>query len=220
MALLERVATLIRANLNDLIDRAEDPEKLIKQIILDMENQLIQVKTKVAVALADRQMLEKKRKETEDKAAEWMQKAELALEKEKEDLARAALDRSISNKQLAESLKQQEIEHQAQVEILKSSFKTLSEKLAEAQSKRDLLIAQYRRARMMHKAVEIPVAGREEPQNTSLHPFVEGATGMESLNTIKADLTGDDIENKFASLEKEDQVERLLAELKARRSKP
>src|SRR5512136_83665 len=108
MALLERVSTLIKANLNDLIERAEDPEKLIKQVILDMENQLIQVKTQVAVALADQHLLEKRRKEMEDKAAEWMQKAELAVSKEKEDLARSALERSIGHRQLAESFKQQE----------------------------------------------------------------------------------------------------------------
>ena len=62
MGLLERVSTLIRANLNDLIDRAEDPEKMIKQVILDMENQLLQVKTQVAVSIADQHMLEKKAK--------------------------------------------------------------------------------------------------------------------------------------------------------------
>jgi phage shock protein A len=218
MALLERVTTLIRANLNDLIDKAEDPEKMIKQVILDMENQLIQVKTQVAVAIADRHLLEKKRKETEEKAAEWMQKAELAIDKEKEDLARAALERSISCKQMVENIKQQEADQQAQAEILKSSLKTLGEKLAEAQSKRDLLIAQQRRARMMHKT-EAPIGGGDESLNASLDHFGDGVTRLESLNKIKANLVGDEIENKIASLEKEEQVDRLLAELKARRTK-
>jgi phage shock protein A len=77
MAVLDRVATLVRANLNDLIDRAEDPEKMIKQVILDMENQLLQVKTQVAVAMADQHLLRKKQQEQEDRAAEWMRKAEL-----------------------------------------------------------------------------------------------------------------------------------------------
>ncbi len=63
MALLERVGTLLRANLNDLIEKAEDPEKLLKQLILDMENQLMQVKTQVAIAIADQHVLDKKRKE-------------------------------------------------------------------------------------------------------------------------------------------------------------
>ena len=79
MALLERVSTLIRANLNDLIDKAEDPEKMIKQVILDMQNQLLQVKTQVAIAIADQHLLEKRRKENEEKTADWMRKAELAV---------------------------------------------------------------------------------------------------------------------------------------------
>ena len=70
MALLERVSTLVRANLNDLIDKAEEPEKMIKQIILDMQNQLMQVKTQVAIAIADEHLLEKKKKENQDKQAE------------------------------------------------------------------------------------------------------------------------------------------------------
>ena len=72
MALLERVATLVRANLNDLVDKAEHPEKMIKQVILDMQNQLLQVKTQVAIAIADQHLLTKKQKENEDKVAEWM----------------------------------------------------------------------------------------------------------------------------------------------------
>ena len=81
MALLERVATLMRANLNDLIDKAEDPEKMIKQVILDMQNQLLQVKTQVAISIADQHLLEKKQKESQDRASEWMRKAELAVDK-------------------------------------------------------------------------------------------------------------------------------------------
>ncbi len=78
---LERVSTLLRANLNDLIDRAEDPQKLLRQLVLDMENQLMQVKTQVAIAIADQHLLEKKRKEHMDGAAEWRSKAELAVRK-------------------------------------------------------------------------------------------------------------------------------------------
>src|SRR5258708_8127552 len=81
MALLERVSTLMRANLNDLIDKAEDPEKMIKQVILDMQNQLLQVKTQAAISIADQHLLEKKQKESQDKNTEWMRKAELAGDK-------------------------------------------------------------------------------------------------------------------------------------------
>ena len=72
MGLLERVGTLIRANLNDMIDRAEDPEKMIKQVIMDMENQYLQVKTQVAVSIADQHLLEKKLRENEDSGKDWM----------------------------------------------------------------------------------------------------------------------------------------------------
>ena len=88
MGLLERVSTLIRANLNDMIDRAEDPEKMIKQVILDMENQYLQVKTQVAVSIADQHILEKKQREQEDTAKDWMRKAEIAVDKAQDDLAR------------------------------------------------------------------------------------------------------------------------------------
>src|ERR1700741_2034931 len=101
MAVLDRVATLVRANLNDLIDRAEDPEKMIKQVILDMENQLLQVKTQVAISMAGQHLLKKKQQEQKDKGAEWMRKAELAVDKGQDDLARAALERYQSAATLA-----------------------------------------------------------------------------------------------------------------------
>lgn len=91
MALLERVGTLLRANINDLIERAEDPEKLAKQLVLDMENQLLQVKTQVAIAIADQHLLQKKLKEHGDAMNQWNRKAELAVQKQQDDLARAAL---------------------------------------------------------------------------------------------------------------------------------
>src|ERR1044071_4314532 len=99
MALLERVSTLIRANLNDLIDKAEEPEKMLKQVILDMQNQLMQVKTQVAIAIADQHVLEKKKRENAEKETEWMRKAELAVDKKQDDLARAALERAMGYKQ-------------------------------------------------------------------------------------------------------------------------
>src|SRR3954466_14624871 len=95
MSLLDRVSTLLRANLNDLVEKAEDPEKLLKQLLLDMENQLMQVKTQVAIAIADQHLLEKKRKENLDTQQDWVRKAELALRKGEKTLARMALPRSL-----------------------------------------------------------------------------------------------------------------------------
>src|ERR1051326_6438664 len=153
MALLERVSTLIRANLNDLVEKAEDPEKLLKQVILDMQNQLLQVKTQVAIAIADQHLLEKKQTENQDKHGEWMRKAELAVHKKNdEELGRAALDRALSYKNMAESFAQQVADEKTQVENLKSAFRRLEQKLAEAEAKCELLIAQHRRSRTAQKA--------------------------------------------------------------------
>jgi phage shock protein A len=217
MALLERVSTLIRANLNDLIARAEDPEKLIKQVILDMENQLIQVKTQVAVALADQHMLEKKRKEIEQKAAEWMQKAELAVDKEKDDLARAALERSVTHQKMAENFKEQEADQKAQAETMKSSLKRLGEKLSEAHTKCDLLAAQHRRARGLSKAGDAHIEFEKQTRSASLDNLEGEIAHSDAASRAKAELIGDDVDDKFASMEREDQIGRLLSELKARR---
>src|SRR5688572_28922569 len=103
MALLERVATLVRANLNDLIDKAEDPEKMIKQVILDMQNQLLQVKTQVAISIADQHVLEKKLKENEEGDQQWMRRAEMAFDKKDDSLARSAVERSMSHQAMAAS---------------------------------------------------------------------------------------------------------------------
>jgi len=152
MALLERVSTLVRANINDLIDKAEEPEKMIKQVILDMQNQLLQVKTQVAIAIADQHLLEKRQKENEDKTAEWMRKAELAVTKKEDDLARAALHRVESYREMAGNFLQQVADQKAQVENLKTALRQLEQKLTEATGKADLLMAQQRRARAVGKA--------------------------------------------------------------------
>ena len=158
MAVLERVATLVRANLNDLIDRAEDPEKMIKQVILDMENQLVQVKTQVAIAMADQHLLQKKQSEHEDKAAEWMRKAELAVDKGQDDLARAALERYQSLTKLAESFTRQLADQKGQVDTLRRALDQLDQKLGEARGKSDVMLAQHRRARALEKANDAQLA--------------------------------------------------------------
>src|SRR5262249_36117479 len=103
MALLERVATLVRANLNDLVDKAEDPEKMIKQVILDMQNQLLQVKTQVAISMADQHVLERKLQESQESEQQWLRRAEMAVDKQDDNLARAAVERAMSYKSMTES---------------------------------------------------------------------------------------------------------------------
>jgi phage shock protein A len=219
MALLERVATLVRANLNDLIDKAEDPEKMIKQVILDMQNQLLQVKTQVAIAIADQHLLEKKQKENQDAAAEWVRKAELAVDKKRDDnLARVALERSISYKELAESFTQQVADQKAQVETLRSALGKLEQKLAEAQNKSDLLIAQHRRARALGKASDAQRSMGDGSKAAAYDRMKRRVAHDEAVSQAKADMVADNVDDKFAALEKEEAIEKLLAEIKSKRA--
>lgn len=217
MALLERVSTLVRANLNDLIDKAEDPEKMIKQVILDMQNQLLQVKTQVAIAIADEHLLRKKQKENEDAAAEWMRKAELAVEKKQDDLARAALERTRSHRQIGESFAQQVADQAAQVENLKGALTKLEVKLSEAQTKSELLIAQHRRSRALNKAGDAQLKMGDRSKEVTFDRLKSKVQHAEALSQAKAELLADDTEEKLGALEKEDEVEKLLAEIKARK---
>jgi len=216
MALLERVSTLVRANLNDLIDKAEHPEKMIKQVILDMQNQLLQVKTQVAIAIADQHLLEKKQKENEDKVAEWMRKAELAVGKSQDDLARAALQRVESYRELSEGFAQQVVDQKAQVENLKTALRQLEQKLTEAQAKSDLLIAQHRRARAVSKASDAKLAGGNGSSAAAFDRMKHKVAHSAATATAKAELAADNLEDRLAALEKEDRIEQLLAELKAK----
>jgi phage shock protein A len=217
MALLERVGTLVRANLNDLIDKAEDPEKMIKQVIVDMENQLLQVKTQVAISIADQHVLEKKQKENEEAEQQWKRRAEMAVDKADDTLARSAIERSMSYHSMAESFQQQVEDQKAQVENLKTALLKLQQKLAEAKSKSDMLIAQHRRSRAMGKAND---AGRAMGDGSNAAAFDRMKAKVhhtEATAQASSELLSDDVEGKFAAMEKEGEIDRLLAELKAKR---
>jgi len=217
MALQERVSTLVRANLNDLIDKAEHPEKMIKQVIIDMQNQLLQVKTQVAIAIADQHLLEQKQKENGDKVSEWMRKAELAVDKKQDDLARVALQRVESCRDLSDGFGQQVTDQKAQVENLKTALRQLEQKLTEAQAKADLLIAQHRRARAVGKASDAKLAIGDNSKAATFDRMKRKVAHSEAMSQAKSEIAGDNVEERLAALEKEDRIEQLLVELKAKR---
>lgn len=219
MALLERVATLIRANLNDLIDKAEEPEKMIKQVILDMQNQLMQVKTQVAIAIADQHLLLKKQKENEQAADEWVRKAEMAVDKTHDDLARAAIERSMTARSIAASFAEQVADQTTQVENLKNALRKLELKLAEAQNKSDVLIAQHRRARALNRAGDAQLKIGDGSKEAAFDRVKNKVQHEEALSHAKNELAVDTIDDRLAALEKEDAVEKLLGEIKQRKGK-
>jgi phage shock protein A len=216
MGLLERVTTLIRANLNDLIDRAEDPEKMIKQVILDMENQFVQLKTQVAISIADLHLLDQKRKENEDVMAEWLRRAEKAVDKQHDDLARSALERYRSSRQLVDNFQQQVNEQKIQVETLKSALHKLEQKLVESKSKKDLLLARHRRARAGAKAHRAQTAIGGHSSSAALERLRDKIHHSEAVVQAEAELS-DELSDPFVDLEKNDEIEKLLAEIKQRR---
>jgi phage shock protein A len=220
MGLLERVSTLIRANINDLVDRAEDPEKMIKQVILDMENQYLQVKTQVAVSIADQHMLEKKLRENEDTARDWMRKAEVSVDKSQDDLARAALDRFQTSHRLAQSYREQVDDQKAQVETLKGALMKLEQKLDEAKSKRDLLLARHRRSLSLGKAARAQTMLGDNSKSATFERLKDRVHHTEAVATAEVELLSDDVGEKLTRIDRDAEVDRLLAELKARRGLP
>jgi phage shock protein A len=220
MGLLERVGTLIRANLNDMVDRAEDPEKMIKQIILDMENQYLQVKTQVAVSIADQHLLEKKCKENEDGGKDWMRKAERSVDKGEDDLARAALDRFQTSQRLAQSYKEQVDDQKTQVETLKGALMKLEQKLDEAKSKRDLLLARHRRSIALGKAARAQTAMGDNSKSASFDRMKDRVNHTEAVATAEVELLSDDTGERLTRIDRDTEVDRLLADLKSRRGLP
>jgi phage shock protein A len=217
MALLERVGTLLRANINDLIEKAEDPEKLAKQLVLDMENQLLQVKTQVAIAIADQHLLQKKLKEHEEAMNQWNRKAELAVQKQQDDLARAALQRSLSNQQLVAGFAQQLEDQTAETETLRNAFANLQQKLHETRSTCEMLIAQHRRARTMGKANAARTIAASHQRSTTLNRLRSTIERKEAANAAShMVLEAESLDDRLSALDRDDQIERLLEDLKSR----
>jgi len=216
MALMERVSALIRANLNDLIDKAEDPEKMLKQVILDMENQMMQVKTQVAIAIADEHLLAKKQKENESKIAEWMRKAELAVDKGDDELARAALERTETVRRMAEALDEQVTDQRTQTESLRTALRKLEHKLAEARHRCDLLIAQHRRSRVVRRAAEAQMAIGGD-KHTATADRLRRRIEHEDARSTATVMMAESVDDRFEALERDDRIERLLAEMKSRK---
>ena len=217
MGLLDRVSTLVRANLNDLLDRAEDPEKVIKQLLIDMNNQLIQVKTQVAAAIADEKRLQARYQESQRTADDWHRKAELAIDKGEDDLAKQALQRYNMYSQTATGLQEQSQAQSAQVQVLKDGLRQLQAKIEEAEAKKELLIARSRSAKaqeQMHRTLgSIQTVGGVS-QFERMERRVEE---QEARAQAYTDLSTDSLDQKFAALETESEVDRQLRELKERR---
>ncbi len=218
MPIAERISTLVRANINDLIDRAEDPEKVIKQLLMDMNSQLLQSKTQVATAIADEKQLYDRYQHNQAEADDYQHKAELAVEKGDDDLAREALKRRAAFQQTADGFKSQYDEQSRQVEDLKQALEQLEAKIQEAETKKDLLIARSRRAKA-ETAIRTTLAGMDEGSAlASFERMEQKVDEQEARAAALGEVDSDTVESRFAALESGDQVEQQLAELKAKKA--
>jgi phage shock protein A len=216
MSLLERVSTLLRANLNDLVEKAEDPERMLKQIVLDMENQLLQVKTQVAIAIADQHLLDKKRAEQAQQAAGWRRKAELAVQKGHDDLARAALERALSHDQLVKGFGEQAADQKQEADSLRQALHKLDQKLNETRAHCEMLVAEHRRARVVGRATQArQVVGNQQESTLGRMKSKVHIKAAENAAATEI-LAPESLEDRFHALESEDKVEALLNEIKSR----
>ena len=220
MGLLDRMSTLVRSNLNDLLDRAEDPEKMLRQLLVDMNNQRIQAKTQVAAAIAEERRVQQRADEAQKQADEWQRKAERAIEKGDDEPAKQALVRRNTYSQPATGMQEQYQAHSAQVQALKDGLRQLQGKIEEAEAKKELLIARSRSAKAqetMHKTLTGIRGVGKMGEFERLERRVEEQEARASAYT---ELSTDSLDDKFAALEQESDVDRQLRELKAAKQQP
>jgi phage shock protein A len=197
-----------------LIEKAENPEKLLKQLLLDMQNQFMQVKTQVAMAIADQHLLEKKQKESLNSQREWLRKAELALVKQEDALTRSALERSLAYENAAHNFAQQVEEQSHQVQLLRDAMQRLEQKMTETKLKADLLIAQHRRSKLAQRAGITPSA---ELNHDALFERAKSKVDLAEAAAVgQLHAAALDTNRQLEAMDRTNEVDRLLAELKQR----
>lgn len=221
MGLFGRFKRVIRSNINDMISRAENPEKMLNQLITDMHDQLIESKKSVALAIADEKKLERQYLQHHDQAEEWEQKAVLALRNNREDLAKEALLRKQDYEGLVRQYREQWEAQRNSTEQLKVSLRQLQDKIEEAQRKKNLLIARAKRAEAQKR---IQATMSRTADTSAFEAFDRMAAKVEQIEAeaeatqeLEGPTSEEALEQKFAALESSDvSADHLLEELKAK----
>ena len=219
MGIFDRLSRLVRSNLNDLIARAENPEKMLVQVIEDMRKQLAQAKQEVAVAIADERKLRAQMEEERKQAQEWERRARLAIREGRDDLAKQALMRGQEHANNAAEMEEQWEKHRSETERLKDSLRQLNSKIEEAKRKKNLLIAKQKRAQAQKRIHETMAGMQDKSAFRAFDQMVEKVEESErkalAAAEVTEDLEGDDLTREFAMLEgsgtETDVDEKLLA---------
>jgi len=220
MGIFGRLGTLLKSNINDIISKAEDPEKILNQLILDMKDQLIEAKKQVAVAIADEKRLKKQLDNELHLAREWEKKAMMAVRAGRDDLAKEALRRKSEHDQLTEEYKAQWEAQKAAADKLRESLRQLNNKIEEAKRKKNVLIAKKKRVEAQKKIQETMSSLSDTSAFDTFDRMSQKIDQMEAEADAQAelndDMSGADLESQFSALEADDGADSELAALKAK----
>jgi len=205
MGIFSRLGTLIKSNINDLITKAEDPEKMLSQVLLEMQQQLGEAKKAVAVAIADEKKLQKQYNGELDKAKEWERKAMVAVRSGDDNLARQALARKQEHENISNQFQQQWVQQKQAVEKLKDALRLLNNKIEEAKRKKNILIARKKRAEAQQQIANTMQGLGDTSAFDTFDRMAERIALMEAEAEAGAELagelSGDTLESKFLALE-------------------
>ncbi len=223
MNIFKRIWNIIKANINWLLGKAEDPIKTLEQLVIDMRNQLQEAKIAVAGALADEKKLKLQMEQQRRIVENWEKKAILAIEKGDDGLAMQALDRQTQEEEILKGYEKTWESQKEVVDRLRSSLQNLYNKIQEAQRKKNLLIARAKRAEAQKRINNIM---QQLDASDALSRFKEMEIKIEDMEArieaeveVQKQLSGDKLEEKFRDLEREGKVKDRLIELKKRLGK-
>ncbi len=220
MGLLDRVSRVVRSNLNAAVSSAEDPEKILEQAIIDMQEDLVQMRQAVAGAIASQKRVQQQYERAQNEANTWQQRAQLALQKGDEDLARQALVRKKSQAETALALKTQLDTQSTTVDQLKRDLIGLESKLSEAKTKKDMLKARASAAKANEQLQNTTSRLNTSSASAAFERMEEKVLQMEARSQAAAELAGSTLEGQFAALEAGGDVDLELAALKAQLLEP
>lgn len=218
MGILDRMSRLIRANVNDMIDRAEDPEKMLNELLREMDGSIRDARVQVANMIAQEKEIEADLRASQSDTREWGRRAELAVESGKDDLAREALRRKRDAEEISSVYAHQLNSQQEVVTTLKQQLTVLEAKYREAESKRGVLIARHRATQAQRAVTETLSTLPGLDSQSELSRMERRIRSEESRAQALSEMQGDNLEFQFAELDRDDQIESELAALKARTS--
>jgi len=214
MGLFDRLSRLLRANLNAFVSDAEDPIKILDQSLADMQDDLVKLRQAVAMAISSQKRLENQANQAKEQIKNWFSRAELALKRGEDDLAREALSRKKTFQETFESLSTQFQTQNSQVEKLKKSLLLLERKIAEARTKKDMLKARAQAAKAQQQIQSAVGDLSSKSAMAAFERMEDKVEAMEASGQAALELAGEDLERKFAALEGVDDIENELETLR------